>query len=79
MARTQVSQEELAVLRAIRHFEQVDRAPTLQLIAQLTNATYPLVRPLVNRLLERGMITAGLGLTDEGRAVVDAADERPSR
>jgi len=73
---TDVSQDELAVLRAVRRFEQVDMAPTVQLIAQLTNSTYPLVRPYLNRLLERGLLTPGLGLTDAGRAVVDAADRR---
>lgn len=72
MATAELAEDERRVLRALRAVRERDLPPTTHIVAELVGSTFGPTRRVINRLLERGLVTASLELTDEGRREADA-------
>lgn len=69
MATTELTHDEHRVLLAVKAVHDRDLPPTTHIIAELVGSTFRPTRRVINRLMERGLLTASLALTQQGADV----------
>jgi Mn-dependent DtxR family transcriptional regulator len=66
----EVTDEEVAVLRAIATLNERDQPVTVHGIARLAGSTFAPVRVALNQLMMRGLVTPSLQVTEQGQKVL---------
>lgn len=75
MTTTELTHDERRVLLAVKTVHDRDLPPTTHIIAELVGSTFRPTRRVINRLMERGLLTASLALTQQGADVATEAQQ----
>lgn len=75
MTTTELTHDERRVLLAVKTVHDRDLPPTTHIIAELVGSTFRPTRRVINRLMERGLLTASLALTQQGADVAAEAQQ----